>query len=345
MKLKSIILTTLLLSVTLALQAQRKPKSAYEATKWVYKRLPLKPLSSEIKTYHARVKVKDGDIRDEPQDLAEEYLVIPGLKKQKNQPDLNLLVTLKGFEVDGKKLKSKKKGSLSSASIIYYYQFRCLYPMKLRITDKNGEEIYTKKLASADKIFSYDAKAFSSKSQAEEDYEENRRKYKRLAETQIKNQLFGKVKKLIESYYAKMDVNLQLQVGYAKGSKKRFDFADLNKAKRTMQSAIRKLNSSGDANEDFKSAIEIYQKALKESKPDEKRARVNRKVTAMLHYNMSLAYFLINDFKQAMTHVDQAIETANGIGGLLTTDYTKSYSLKLSELIEDKKARMGVNGK
>lgn len=347
MRLKPIFLTLALATSFLVVQAQKKPKARYQASRWVYHRLPLKPLPANIKTYWSKVKVKDGDIRDEPQDLAENYLEIGGLKRTRETPDLLILVTLKGFEVEKKKLKWRTKGSLANARKVYYYRYSCLYPMKIKITTKAGKEIYTRTLAGPDRVFSYDAKAFATEAQAEEDYSENRRKHKRLAEKSIRQKLFGGITEILKSNYAKTNLDVQLQAGFAKGSKKRFDFSDIDKAKTSLQQAIGKLNSDDveEANADLKVVINICEKALTESKVDDKRARVNRKVTAMLHYNCGLAHFLMNNFKQAGKHLNKAKDIASKIGGILSSDATATYATRLSRLMADKKNRMQANSK
>jgi hypothetical protein len=85
----------------------------------------------------------------------------------------------------------------------------------------------------------------------------------------------------------------------------------------------------------IKKAIAVWEKALEESDPDDKKARINADVKAGLYLNLAEAYMWLNDFTKARTHLAKhAALNAHG--------FNRDYK-KIDELLISRKERFDAN--
>ncbi len=341
---KNFILAISMFFTVLNVSAQKKTSSDYSDATVTYSRLPLKPLDPSIKTYNSIVKVVGGDIREEPNDLAKEYLRIGGLEKSAENPDITFKVVLKGYEVESK--KAVEKVGLGNA-ITYAMTIKSLYPMRLEVLDKSGKEIYTETISENSKSYDYVLpNTYPTASAAEKEYDNSPKEYKKNAEAKITTLLFNKVKELLESTYSVTPIKKVFKIGVASG--KGHDFADITKAKTKMTTAFTAYNAENfaEADKNFVEAIEIYKKAVKETNLEDDKARVGRRVAAMLHYNLALCYTFTKDYKNADLSITQAGDIAKEIKvGIFGSDDSKSNIALFAPFIEDQRKRQEATKK
>ncbi len=347
MKKINTLLLFLLLTASVNTFAQKKTSSDYNTLEVSYVRLPLKPLDPSIKTYHSVVKVVGGDIRDEPAELAKDFLRIAGLERVTENQDLLVKVVLKGFQVNSKRVMSR--GALVSGAVPGAgTQIQSLYPARLEIYDKAGKEILVEDVSGFSQIYSYETPTMSSPAAAEKDYDDNSKEYKRKAEQAISAIVFAKIKDKLEGFYVKAAVKRSFNVGFAEGKGHNFD--DITTAKGKIISALTDFNmeSFADANTKFDLAIGIYKKALSETNLTEDKARISKKVAAMIHYNVALCHTFKNEFADAEKAIDECITITKTIksGGIFSTgDKTGEIAEPLRVFILEQKARFEKNKK
>ena len=341
---KDFILAVSMLFVVLNVSAQKKTSSDYTDATVTYSRLPLKPLDPSIKTYNSIVKVVGGDIREEPNDLAKEYLRIGGLEKTSENPDITFKITLKGYELESK--KAVEKVGLRNVSS-YVMVLKSLYPMRLEVLDKSGKEIYTETISENSKSYDYELPtAHTTPGAAEKEYENSPKEYKKNAEAKITPLLFNKVKELLEGNYSVTSIKKVVKIGVASG--KGHDFADITKAKTKVTAAFAAYNAENfaEADKNFAEAVEIYKKAVKEANLEDDKARVGRRVAAMLHYNLALCYTFMKDYKNADLSITQAGDIAKEIKvGIFGSDDSKSNVALFAPFIEDQRKRQEAGKK
>ena len=341
---QNLILIISMLFTALSVSAQKKTSSDYIDATVTYSRLPLKPLDPSIKTYNSVVKVTGGDIREEPSDLAKEYLRIGGLEKTSENPDITFKVALKGYEVESK--KAVEKVGLKNVSS-YVMVIKSLYPMRLEVLDKSGKEIYTETISENSKSYDYELPtAHATPNAAEKEYDNSPKEYKKNAEAKITVLLFNKVKELLESNYSVTPIKKVIKIGLASG--KGHDFADITKAKAKMTAAFTAYNAENfvEADKNFAEAIEIYKKAIKETNLEDDKARVGRRVAAMLHYNIAVCYTFTKDYKNADLSITQAGDIAKEIKvGIFGSDDSKSNIARFAPFIEDQRKRQEATKK
>lgn len=123
-------------------------------------------------------------------------------------------------------------------------------------------------------------------------------------------------------------------------SSKSVNYDDLDQAMKLCSEAFANsseddiLPAENDAN-NFKKAIEIWEKALKEADYDNKKARINEKVAASLYENLANIYSILGNFDKAKEYSEKCKE----IGGVLFKVRLKEFD----EFIEILKHRFEAN--
>jgi hypothetical protein len=91
------------------------------------------------------------------------------------------------------------------------------------------------------------------------------------------------------------------------------DYTDLNEAARLARAAYGATLGDGapaDRDPGMDRAIAIWETALAESDPSDKRARINRKVTSKIHESLGVAHLVRGDAASAVAHLEKALHFA-----------------------------------
>ncbi|OJJ22003.1 hypothetical protein BKI52_08155 [marine bacterium AO1-C] len=273
--------------------AQRKPNDQYVPVKFKEIQYPLNPLSDEIKTYTA---VLEGRMSYDEAKLSN-LIIIKSLKRDNENPDLTIRVKVpdEGFKpkVEVKKREETKKGKV----VRTYYYVHVSEVYNARYTFYNTK---TDKVIAEGNIFASVQKDFKetrTKRAAMQDYKNAVEKNNFLMNFE-KKMLFKVLKKnynQLRSHFEKMSVERDLGVGKVKGKGDRLP--DVQKAYKLANEAIEAFKMKGKEafTKKLNESIDIWKKALTESDLKKRKSRVNDRITRMLNYNLSLAYYLLND--------------------------------------------------
>jgi len=93
-------------------------------------------------------------------------------------------------------------------------------------------------------------------------------------------------------------------------------YADLTKASETALAAYKELNGNSEdaaARGQLREAVTIWEKALTESNPELKDARINKKVSMILGENLGHAYLYLMDFEKARAAVKAALDLQKNV--------------------------------
>jgi tetratricopeptide (TPR) repeat protein len=89
---------------------------------------------------------------------------------------------------------------------------------------------------------------------------------------------------------------------------KKVSYDDYNQAFEKATTAYSKLASQdkkAEATSELEKAVELWNNALKEADPKNKKARVDAKVEAATHLNCAEAYMWLNNFEEAEKHINK----------------------------------------
>jgi len=172
--------------------------------------------------------------------------------------------------------------------------------------------------------------------------------------------LTKKAKQLIDNAVFPKYTGERFKLYYIKGES---GYGDVNGAADRAESAYDNLSEEGSTarNRDkLKEAVKMWEKALEEKDLANKKARINRKVSVGLLYNLGVAKMFLNDFPAAARHLKESKQltkfeaTSKGQGALDLYDrvrqrqpgYKANRSWaeddgKISQLMEESKKRRG----
>lgn len=286
---------------------------------------PSKPYLQKI--FHQKIFNK--------QMLASSYLNLEGYN---NSPENAFIITatLFGFENLEIELKSKAYVTVNSKTkqrtetTHYWHEVSYKHPINLRITSPSGEVIIDKTF---DEFNEY-LFAKSNVSKGNTAGLNKERFLKGLQSTIVERNM-----KIIDDY-------INENFGFARKTRntiiftvkpKKFNYDDYQKAFEFSIAGYNLLLSDNSAaTEQINNAIEIWEKALLESDPSNKKSRINSDVTIITLLNVAEAYFWINDF-------DNADKYINKLFSLKPSKKQKKIIENYKSVIKDMKIRWMAN--
>ncbi|MBL4654509.1 MAG: hypothetical protein JKY33_01630 [Bacteroidia bacterium] len=265
-----------------------------------YTRLPMNPLNKELKTYQAKIIQGDLEIPNKTA-LNDQFLVLRGYEKVKENADIIIEVKFNSFEIvkrdDGQRTITNKDKTKTTK---YFYTVEYTFPVSYKIMTKDGEEISAKELHSYNERLTAEFGMFISKNQLQNEYEENKGKFIRdTRKAAIQHEMAG-IKMLLDNNYAYLDMTKKFGVYTGKAKKQNYD--DLNAAQKDAMRAYSLMNANSDWGEIetlLKSAIVVWEKAFLESDLNNRKARINPKISGYVAFNLAYAYLWLNDFSNA----------------------------------------------
>jgi tetratricopeptide (TPR) repeat protein len=312
----------------------------YEMMDIKFYRLPLKPLAQSVKTYSVSLQDLGADLAAREKDsLLARALVITGFERIGENGDVQAELVISPLSIMSKEVKDRplenEKNGLKTVIHQYSYYINYSFPTKIRLT-VNGNLITEQDFPGFFQT-QYYPRINNSLTNLQQEYDQDiyflsNLRFERVTERtkQIKDWLF--------SNYGRGMAYEVIYAGYIKDKKGLYD--DINKAFASMRSAYQYAHGRKDYRDEtfnikINEAVAIYEKALLESS-DDKKARIDPKVTAMINYNLALASYGQNDFDKAQEHLGKMQKAGN------ETEYVAS---ALKNMVTDKRARFVANGK
>ena len=267
--------------------------------------------------------------------MANTYLYLAGFE---NKPAnaVNIVVTLYGFDYTQPQTLSEQKtvsnlgnGGQTSSVTYYHTEFSYRQPLSIKVTTPDGKEVMNvtppefnnyKIYKSAESTTSPQVNSeLLIKTNEEKNMQDNLR-----AANELINDKFGyaKIKRKAVIYYVK-----------SKGG----EYADLMTAYNDMSSGLKILtDDKATAQTKITAAVENWEKALLESDPANKKARIDKDVTIAIYYNLLEAYFALRVPESGL----EAIQKLNAMD--LSTKQRKRKD-EFEAAFNDLKKRMQTN--
>lgn len=327
------LLIILLMTFSLAMQAQNIKFDDLNIRVYRY---PLKPLDKSVKTYSVSLQDLNAGLTHDMRDTLLRSMVLPGYEKVKAGGDVQLELVISPLTITAKEVKDQPVEQKDAPTLHqFWYEIRYVFPAKIRVASKaqtiNELDIpgsFTTEYYPEDR---------SSQTSLQRAYDNDFNfitglKYKRVGE------LRSQLRSMLASQYGYGMVNEMIQIAYIAKDKKE-EYADINKAMSLLHEAFTYASNKKEYIDDFfkskiNEAIVIYEKELLESS-DDKKARIDPFVTGMIYYNLSLAYYGLQEFDKAID-IHAKIKAAGRNDGSVYNHVLRS--------IDDKRARLAANG-
>jgi hypothetical protein len=311
---KKLFILILALSVFFPLMAQ---KAKVRTARFQYMHYPKNPLPNWVKTYSTettststRMKVSGEQERT--------FLVLRGFEKAElgTPADVKLVFELYAVKTSADiqtKEESKKVDDKEVKVTYYFHQVTSEISGKFMIIDKNGTEVYKDVFSGSDFKNVANSDLYKTKSEAQTDY--NKRK-----DAIISSSDNAALEKALSTYKAYMDNNY----GYYKanddalvatGKGKKHNYSDLDAALEKFHQAAEFYNSGNI--EKYKElateCINVWEKALTEYDPNNKKARISKKNADWINFSIASAYLYLDDFDKAIEYMNKGQEIDAGL--------------------------------
>ncbi|MBI2968144.1 MAG: hypothetical protein HYY40_10070 [Bacteroidetes bacterium] len=270
--------------------------------------------------------------------LATSYIKLEGFEKTN---DANLVITfiVHGLERNEPVINQKKSTSVSTGSgsgqqqISYTMDIKYRNPVSVKVETTDGNLILNEAVEKANEYRSWQSASYSSEDQAR-------------SSVKPENAIAPFEQKLIEDNLklANELLNAKCAVTTAERKMKLYnveskkgDYNDFSQAFiAASEGYAMVIANNEEAQKKLKEAIELWEKAMKESNPKDKKARINEEVTIALIFNLTEAYLWINDYSKSKLTATRGA----------TLDLSKKEKTRLEELktfCDDQNQRYDAN--
>jgi len=309
----------------------------FESLDAAYFRYPLKPLDPSIKTYSPSVVQMDANLYSDQVDSLRRAIFIPGYQNLSAGGDVQVELIISPLTVVNKEVMDLPMETESNGKKIithqYWYELKLAFPAKIKMIQR-GEALNDQDLPG---FFteSYYPRNRNSQTILQQEFDRDANFMHEISYKKIE-EMKQQTRQWLFSNYGRGMVNELISVGYVKD--KKGEYADLTKAMSLLVRAFKSANNNREYfNDAFKEsineAITIYSQALLESSED-KKARINEKVEAVIQYNLALAYYGLMKWDEADLWAGKVSKGTN---------VTIGYAHRLQERIEDKRNRVIAN--
>ena len=251
-----------------------------------------------------------------------------------------------------------KGGSIKDAKAIevFYYNFTVLAPVSyLKISDSNGDIKYIDKVTEGGKSyvdFGKD-KCYWAEPVLESAYKKGQTSFESNSNKANSKKALDKAGEFVNGALFFTYVPQEVLVHYVKS--KDHDYSDLQKASEIAAKGYEGIKDNAkdkDALSKLQQATSMWEKAMTESTPGDKKSRINRKVTLHLAENLGTAYMYMMEFEKAQKVVKDALNMEKNVSNNGTVrrkallanikKYKKGYEMNKNTPINDKVAKVNI---
>ncbi len=252
---------------------------------------------------------------------------IPGFDKLEGGAQINL--DFQGF--DKGTIKEKKA---TAGGYKYVIQFK--HPVKLTVKDKDGSIAYNAVFPESANFQSFTTKKFRSPYDFKLWWMDNEDDFWLQRQKSVFNKVAAGINNMLANDFGFPTKSKQIELYTAKD--KNHDYTDLLEAFQNAQDGL--LQLAIDRNKDaainyLGSAVSQYQTILNESNINDKKSRINKKVTAAVYCNVAECLIWMDDYSQAELYLNKA---AN-----LGVNKYKRHGNSLKPFLLNQKKRYGAN--
>jgi hypothetical protein len=305
---KQVLLLCILFSATLTSLRGQNIKN--EKIDIKYLQPPYSPLKKELKTFRKSVELVSLSLEDSRESLSKQIssrLLLQGKQYQEVQSgaDLELYARLEGYAVEGSRVDSQERSETKSDKTTVTYRVytgycNIVYPLFLRLRDvKEDKIIYEGYIDESDRYLQERTSEYRDHTSAKNAVNSLAGEGKKKLFDKNVSSLYGK----LVNDYSYFPSSLRWSINYVETSKK-MNYDDMVAARDATKAALELLSDnsseiSDSVRQKISGAIEKWQSILKESDIENRKARIDRKVTQAIQENLAYCYFFINNFSEA----------------------------------------------
>lgn len=242
--------------------------------------------------------------------LFDSYIKIPGYGRMDNAP-VAVEVNLEGFtiiEIRDEKVTEKVKGSDGNEITRdkYFKAVVSKHPMTLKVISADKGIVFDGYFEATTKPSKNETGSFKTAGELNKYWYENQNSFLGNIDESLTKGNLNMISKFLDDNYGLKEVKVSEEI-YTVNSKK-VDYSDYKNAYSQILdafSAYNQISSRKKGMEMLRSVADIYEKALTESNPDDKKARINADVTAATRMNLAVIYIYLHEFDKAESHLNK----------------------------------------
>jgi hypothetical protein len=221
---------------------------------------------------------------------------------------LIIQLNLTGFESEEakpstKKIQVKRADGKMVDSTVYVYSFNYRHIIKTKLIQPDGKFLIDEAFGPSLNFSNYTSKTFFTAAEADNFWKASKAQETATIQESIVNDNLKLINDQLNSNYGYVPVSRNIMIAWVNEKKNYDDFKEaLNNAKNGY-AVIGKKETQAQGEEYLRKAIAGWEKALAESNPKNRKARVDEDVTESLLMNLSEAYVWLNDFTKAQEYL------------------------------------------
>jgi tetratricopeptide (TPR) repeat protein len=294
---KTLLLFGSIISLSTTAIAQKIEKETFGD--FTYTQTPSNLALSELESYFVEASVPSNDNYKVDEVRAASNLT--GHEKIMNRQNATFVAKYTVYpttfgtpEYDRQTNTRTNKDGTKTTTYTYTYKGHYTYKTAVMIYDMEGNTIHTEEIGSTKTI---NKSSNISADAANNLYKDEREKIRRSITTSTVSDL----NKKLDNVVCTLQNTIQLRGIEIK--EKKYEYTEFNAATDALKEACTEPNEVN-----LKAAIAAWEVELEESDPENRKARVDKNVTAGAHYNIALAYFVLGEYAKSEEAFNKATE-------------------------------------
>ena len=244
-----------------------------------------------------------GEVLNE-EEVANKYIKVDGFERSLDDAEFVVEIILSGFTEEGKFEKDKE-----GQAFHYAVMYKC--PVSVRVYDKEGKEYLNKVIDNADlsKITATHSSSIALKNY----WKKNGTSFMKKLQKEAYDNALKKTAKYINDTFGYQQKSRTVK--FYTGKAKKLTYPKLDQAIEITRRALIEFGdgSSQDMLTQLNEAIVIWKSVLQEKNLNDKKARVNQKVSSGIYWNCILTYAILNDFDKGKDYLTELKLNGRGV--------------------------------
>lgn len=320
---KALLLFGAILALNMTASAQKVQKENLGA--FTYIQTPSNLALSELGSYFVEASVPSND--NYKIDEVRSTSSLTGHGKIMNRQNAAFIVKYTVYpttfgtpEYDHKTSTRTKKDGSKITTHTYSYKGNYTYQTAVMIYDMEGNTIHTDRIGSTKTISKSSRTSANSANNLYTD------EIKKIRRTITKSNVIALNRKLDE-VFCTLEKTISMRVIQIK--EKKYEYPEFNAATDALKAACDAPNE-----DDLKVAITTWKTELEESDPKNRKARINKNVTAGAYYNIALAYFAMGEYAQSEEAFNKATEFDKNVTNVHQTLAKKAANMEMRKQLQ-----------
>jgi hypothetical protein len=268
--------------------------------------------------------------------LADMYVKLDGYEKG-TENAVKITLTIYGFDNSTPEMKTSTMSvynpqGQSTQKSSYYYEFQYRLPMSVKV-EADGKVLMNQNFEDQTAY-----QTFKSKSYDRESDLRNANDPKVIVdqtEDKVLKENIAAVMEAVNSRFGKSTIERKTILNNIES--KKMDYSDYEQAfEKSIMGYNKIAGNKAEGQTNLKDAIAVWEKAMTESNPDDKKARIDAGVTMATLFNLSEAYIFVDDYEKAEVSITK----------IMAMDPSKKEKKAAEELLafmQDQKSRFEAN--